>query len=196
MSKVVYTKKAKPKNIIFIVVVCVCILTYGKITNFFGTFTGETADDDRSINQNATEWVGETKKVTLPNAGIEVYIPAIDTLNVNSETTEQMLDFGNSAENELNMSLQLTFMDKALFTSRIFEPGKGITEAKSLGAIFKPDTYEATLTYTFYHMDGIRLKVLDTIDVPVTIVSEGSGDRWQEGQNTADKLDKKPQAAG
>ena len=196
MSKVVYTKKAKPKNILFIVVVVVCILTYGKITNFFGGFTGEVADDDRSINQNATEWVGETQKVTLPNAGIEVYVPAVDTLNVNSETTEQMLDFGNPAENELLMSFQLNFLENTLYTSRIFNPGTGVTEAKSLKAIFKPDTYEGTLIYTFYHKDGIKLKVLDTVELPITIVSEGSGDRWQEGQNTADKLDKKPQTAG
>jgi len=196
MSKVVYTKKAKPKNILFIVIVVVCILSYGKITNFFGAFTGEVADDDRSIYKDATEWVGETRKVTLPNAGIEVCIPAIDTLTVNSETTEQFIDLGNPAENDCNMSLQLSFMDKALYTSRIFEPGKGFTGERSLGAIFKPDTYESTLTYTFYELKGNRLKVLDTVEVPVTIVSEGSGDRWQEGQNTGDKLDKKPQTAG
>ena len=196
MSKVVYTKKAKPKNILFIVVVCVCILTYGKITNFFGSFTGEVADDDRSISKNAVEWVGETKQVTLPNAGIEVYVPAIDTLNVNSETTEQLLNFGNPAENELLMSLQLNFMENTLYTSRIFLPGTGVNESRSLKAIFKPDTYEGTLIYTFYHKDGNKLKVLDSVEFPIDIVSEGTGDRWQEGQNTADKLDKKPQAAG
>ena len=47
-----------------------------------------------------------------------------------------------------------------------------------------------------YEKDGIKLKVLDSVDVPITIVSEGSGDRWQEGQNTANKLDKQSQTAG
>ena len=189
MSKVVYTKKAKPRNIIFIVVVCICIATYGKVTNFFGTFTGETANDDRSVYHNAVEWTGEAQKVTLPEAGIEVYVPAIDSMTLNSESTEQMLNFGNPAENELNMSFEIKFMDNSLYVSRIFTPGKGINDLKSLQAIFKPNTYEGTMVYTFYQMDGMRLKVLDTVEVPITFVSEGSGDRWQEGQDTAAKID-------
>ena len=196
MSKVVYGKKAKPKNILFIIVVCVSIMAYTKITNFFGNFTGEVADDDRSINHNATEWVGEVQKVTLPNTGLEVYVPDVDVLNVNSEETEQFLDFGNPAENEMLMSFELSVFGNSLYASRIFNPGTGYTNTRSLEAIFKPNSYEGTMTYTFYEKDGIKLKVLDSVDVPITIVSEGSGDRWQEGQNTANKLDKQSQTVG
>lgn len=178
-----YVKKVNFKHLFLIIVVLVALLSFNKVTHFTGKFTGEVADDDRMIRRNAVLWEGGSITAVLPNTGASVRIPQTDLFLFDSEVTKQPLNLGNPAENEYPMSLTLRVQDNDIYASNIFEPGTG-AEIVETNAVFQPDTYPAVIVYTFYHLDGGRLKVMDSVEVPVTIEATGSGERYQSGQET------------
>ncbi len=176
-----YVKKVNFKHLLIIAVVLVAALSFNKLTHFTGKFTGEVADDDRAVSKNAAVWAGAGQETVLPNTGIPVYVPQTDSLVFDSEATKQPLNLGNPAENEYPMSLTLRVQENDIYSSGILEPGRGV-EVVETHTIFQPDTYPAVMVYTFYHLDGFRLKVMDSVEVPVAVQASGSGERYQSGQ--------------
>ena len=178
-QKVRYVKRVNLKHLFLIAVILIAILSFGKLTNFFGKYTGEVADDDRVFNKRAEAWNGAAVTAVLDN-GEEVLLPEKDTFAFDSEQTEQRLDLGNPAESPYALHLTLRVRDNEIYRSGLLEPGKGIDKAET-HTVFQPNTYEAVVVYTFYHLDGHRLKTLGELEKPVTLVVTGSGDKYQAG---------------
>ena len=175
-----YVKKVNIKHVLLIAVILAAVLSFGKLTHFFGKYTGEVADDNRGFNKQAAAWTGSSRTAVLDGGAVTAYLPAEDSFHFDTEQTEQALSLGNPAENELPMNFTLWVQGQALYSSGILEPGKGVERVQT-NTYFEPNTYEATLIYTFYRLDGHRLKTLDTVEQAVTIEAVGSGEKYQAG---------------
>jgi len=170
-------------NILIIVVIVVCILMFGKVTNFIGKYTGETADDGSTIFKSAAEWTGAATTAALTETGANVWIPDLTEMVFNSEETEQTLNVGNSAKNSMYMKARMTISDQQVFETGILEPGKGIGQAE-LGAVFEPGSYTALMNYTFYAIkDGTvkKLQTVGTVSKELTVTVQGSGEKYKTG---------------
>lgn len=178
-KKVQYVKRVNVKHLFLIAVILIAILSFGKLTNFFGKYTGEVADDDRVFNKQAEAWNGAAVTAVLDSGG-EVWLPQKDTFAFDSEQTEQLLDLGCPADSPYPLHLTLRVQDNEIYRSGILEPGKGIGMVET-HTVFQPNSYEAVVVYTFYHLDGHRLKTLGELEKPVTLVVTGSGDKYQAG---------------
>lgn len=172
-------KKVNLKHMFLIAVILIAVLAFGKLTHFFGKYTGEVADDGRMFNKLAAAWDGPQESIALED-GTTVYLPEADRLAFDSEETEQPLSLGNPKENDLVMNLTVCVQDKDICSSGLLEPGRGLDRAET-NAYFQPSTYEGTVVYTFYRLDGHRLNTAGTVEKPITIQVTGSGEKYQEG---------------
>ena len=180
----------KLKNMIIVAAVAIGFYSFFKLNNYFGRFTGEVANDDRYVVKQGDVYTGTATAQTVTVGGEEytLYIPDRDTFVFDSETGEQVMNLGNPAQNEYVMGLRLTVSGRDLYTSPLYKPGEGV-EVVRTGAYFQPGTYEATLTYEFYYQPEVVLKPMTNVERKITIISEGSGEKYAEG--TSKEEDKK-----
>lgn len=180
----------KLKNMLIVVIVAVGFYTFFKVNNYIGRFTGEVAKDDRYVSKEGIPYTGgaTAQKVTVGGEEYTLYIPDQDTFVFDSESSEQLMNLGNPAENEYVMGIRLMVQDKDLYASPLYKPGEGL-DIVHTGACFAPGTYEATLIYEFYHVKTVMLEPMVNVSQTITIISEGSGEMYAEG--TSEKKDKK-----
>ena len=180
----------KLKNMIIVAAVAIGFYSFFKLNNYFGRFTGEVANDDRYVVKQGAVYNGSATPQTVVVGGEEytLYIPDQDTYVFDSETSDQVMNLGNPAQNEYVMGVRLTVGDTDLYKSALYKPGEGI-ETVPTGACFQPGTYEAKLTFEFYYQLEVVLKPMTNVEKTITIISEGSGEMYAEG--TAPKEDKK-----
>lgn len=158
----------------------IAVLTFGKLTHFLGKYTGEVADDNHNFNKHAVAWDGPNASIVLSKTDTEAYIPTANTLYFDSEQTTQPLYLGNPTRNHLPMNITLRVQNQDIYSTGLLAPGQGV-ETVETNACFEPNQYEATLIYTFYYLDGNRLKTLDTTEQTIMLVSAGSGEKYQAG---------------
>lgn len=180
----------KLKNMLIVAAVALGFYSFFKLNNYFGRFTGEVANDDRMVAKQTIPYTGSATAQTVVVNGEEytLYIPDQDTYVFDSETSDQIMNLGNPAQNEYVMGVRLSVGKKDLYKSALYKPGEGF-ETVPTGACFQPGTYEAKLTYEFYYQPDVVLKPMTNVEKTITIISEGSGEMYAEG--TAPKEDKK-----
>lgn len=180
--------RMNPLKIFLIMVFLIFLTQFGRLKSFAGALIGETADDGSMVYGEAGEWDGECLDVTVGD-GVKVKVPAKSEFLFDSEVTEQDLNIGNPAGNELKMKAMMKMEEAKIFETGILEPGRGFGEGP-IKAIFEPNTYDAVMVYTFYEDGtGIRrkLKTVGTYELPVKVTAEGSGERYRENVARAKK---------
>ena len=172
----------KLKNMIIVAMVALGFYSFFKLNNYFGRFTGEVAKDDRYVAKEADVYTGSAtaQTVTVDGAEYTLYIPDQNAFVFDSESSDQVMNLGNPAENEYVMGLRLSVGNRDLYQSPLYRPGEGV-KTVSTGACFQPGSYEATLTYEFYYQKNVILVPMVDVERTITITSEGSGEMYQEG---------------
>lgn len=185
----------KLKNMVIVAMVALGFYSFFKVNNYFGRFTGEVAKDDRFVAKQGDIYTGSATAQTVTVDGEEytLYIPDRTEFVFDSESSDQVMNLGNPAENEYVMGLRLSVGDRDLYQSPLYKPGEGIDTVPT-GACFQPGTYEATLRYEFYYQKNVMLEPMIDVERTITITSEGSGEMYQEG--TSKKKDQENEANG
>ena len=186
------TIRVLPKRLLLIVIIVFVVAVFGRLRTFAGGLIGQASEDGSRVYDGAPEVETEGEEASLPN-GETVYVPVKDEFLFDSESVMQQLNIGNPAENTRKMKMIMMMGEQQIFETGILRPGTGFTEAR-VDAIFEPNTYDMTMVYIFFDEPQSklgRLKEAGRVEKPVTLISEGSGERYATAQARNEKDKKK-----
>lgn len=202
------TRTVRKPNILkiaIIVIICLFIGFFGKITNFFGKFTGEVSPDGRKVLVEApAEYKLDSRSVELNN-GDEVWIPDVESIPFTSEDNVQDIPLGSDLRNEdYYMAVTISMGEHVFVDTHLLSPGMAVGEW-DLAAIFKPgDDYTADVVYTFYNRPKTRIEEVQKIKTTVKFDVTGSSyfydnkigkeeyeDMKEKGEDAFEKLEEK-----
>ena len=186
------TIRVLPKRLLLIGAIVLVIAVFGRLRTFAGGLIGQASEDGSMVFDGAADITTEGEEAVL-ESGEKVFIPAKDEFLFDSEDVMQDLSIGNPAENTRMMKMAMMMGDQQIFETGILRPGKGIGEGR-VDAIFEPNSYDMTMVYIFFEEPDSkigRLKEIGRVEKPVTLISEGSGERYAAASARKDKSEKK-----
>lgn len=148
--------KQEKSNVLKWVLAVICVLVCVGILGIVLVTSKEKSDGASAgiVMADTEDWDIEMEKEDLGGAAEGILIPGYGAMSMETGKLELPISIGNPKENHCYFKVAVSLSDgRQLYETDYIEPGQGITGIP-LEKTIEPGTYEVTLVYSCFSMDG------------------------------------------